>query len=241
MDKEQQTKNIERGTQDATRLSSSKSRRRTHGLTLIELVVAISTASIVMLTAALLISSGYRSWNQTYNNANSEARLGAMDAMVALGAIGRKSNKMDYRIYRVVDNTFEQVGIDPPSNPDDILIGQAVEFRYWDIELDAGMINPASTATAYALFYVDDGQLKVDYGPYPPGGINGDHHREPGEDVTTITLTRNVTSIEFSHTAKNITGDGKGCVRMKLIIYDTTDKSSKTVLAATLMRNVWPQ
>jgi hypothetical protein len=210
----------------------------------IELVVAMSAASIVMLTAALLVSSGYRSWKKTYDNANCEARLGAMDARVALGAIGRKSNKIDYRIYEFNGATYERVGVDPASHPDDILTGQAVEFRYWDDELNATYMNPATTATAYALFYLEDGQLKVDYGTYDPpddpGGINSSGHRNT-TNISTLTLAKNVTSVEFSHTAKNTTGDGYGCIRMKLIITDTTDNSSKTILAATFMRNVWPQ
>jgi prepilin-type N-terminal cleavage/methylation domain-containing protein len=234
-------------TQQATRKGLPFVAQRRRGLTLIELIAAIGIASIVMLAAAMLVSSGFKGWNQIYNNANCETRLGAMDTMIALGAIGRKSNKMDYCVYEVTGNTFERVGIDPPSNPDDILTGQAVEFRYWDTELDAGLMNPDVNATAYALFYLDTGthQLKVDHGPYDPaggepGGVIGSH-RNPGADVTTTTLAKNVFSVEFSHTAKNITGDGQGCVRMKLVITDPTDGSPKTTIAATLMRNTWPQ
>jgi type II secretory pathway pseudopilin PulG len=211
------------------------------GLTLIETLVAMAAAFIVMLTVALLVQSGYRGWNQTFNNANRESRLGALDTMIALGAIGRKSNKMDYRVYEFDGATYEQVGVDPPSNPDDILIGQAVEFRYWDKELDADLVNPTITATAYALFYLSGDKLKVDYGPYPPGGVNASGNRITGANVTTVTLAQNVFSVEFSHTAKNITGDGKGSVRMKLVVTDPEDGSTKTTLAATLMRNVWPQ
>jgi len=217
------------------------------GLTLIEMIAAIGAASIVMLAAAMLVSSGYKGWVQTYNNANCESRLGAMDTMIALGVIGRKSNRMDYRVYEVTGSTFEKVGVDPPSNPDEILTGQAVEFRYWVTELDAGLMNPDVNATAYALFYLDTAthRLKVDHGPYDPaggepGGVTGSQ-RNQGAGVTTTTLAKNVTSVEFSHTAKNITGDGQGCVRMKLVITDPTDGSLKTTIAATLMRNTWPQ
>ena len=222
-----------------------KTRGARHGLTLIEVVVAMSAASIVMLTAAMLVSSGYKGWLQTYNNANSEARLGAIEATIALGAIGRKSNKMDYRVYEFNGATYERVGVDPASHPDDILTGQAVEFRYWDDELSAEYMNPDVNATAYALFYLQDDRLKVDYGPYDPpngrpGGITGSGHRNT-TNVSTITLTKSFTNVEFSHTAKNTTGDGYGCVRMKLIITDPTDNLPKTTIAATMMRNTWPQ
>jgi hypothetical protein len=237
---------VARTTSHSTGRLTAERRATRKGLTIIELIAAIGIASIVMLSAAMLVSSGYKGWNQTYNNANSEARLGAMDTMIALGAIGRKSNKMDYRIYEFDGATYERVGVDPPSNPDDILTGQAVEFRYWDTELDADLMSPDVNATAYALFYLDpdNHQLKVDYGTYnppdSPGGINGAGHRNT-INVSTQTLARNVASVEFSHTAKNITGDGYGCVRMKLIITDSTDGLPKTTIAATLMRNTWPQ
>ena len=208
------------------------------GLTLIEVMAAIGASSIVMLAGALLIFSGYKGWIQTYNDANCESRLGTMETMIVFGTIGRKSNKMDYRIYEVTGDTFEQVL--PLADPEEILTGQAVEFRYWNTELDPSLMDPDTTATVYALFYLDDNQLKVDYGPCPPGAIDTLGHRITGGDTATTTLAENVVSVEFSHTAKNMTGDGKGCIRMKLIITDSTDGTPKTTIAATLMRNSWP-
>jgi hypothetical protein len=204
----------------------------------------MAAACIVMLTAALLVQSGYRGWNQTFNNANRESRLGALDTMIALGAIGRKSNKMDYRLYAVTGSNFQRV---LPSVDEEVVVGQAVEFRYWDTELDSGIMSPDVNATAYALFYFDseNGYLKVDYGPYDPpdspGGVNAAGNRNTVGNIKTVTLAENVTSVEFSHTAGGEAGNGEGCVRMKLVITDTTDGSSKTTLAATFMRNVWPQ
>jgi hypothetical protein len=220
--------------------TSNAKHRTSSGLTLIEAVVAMAAACIVMLTAALLVSSGYRGWNQTFENANRESRLGALDSMIALGSIGRKSNKMNYCLYRVDGAAYTKAV--PLVDPEEVVKGQAIEFRYWgDTELDADLMNPATTATAYALFYLDGDKLKVDYCPsYPPGGINSSGHRVTGAGVTTVTLAKNVTSVEFSHTTKDMDGDGKGCVRMKLVTKDPKDDSVKTTLAATLMRNVWP-
>jgi len=215
-------------------------RRTRQGFTLVELVVSMNAAFIVMVTGALLVSSGYRSWNRAFKTANSEARLGALDTMISLGTTGRKSNKMDYCLYTYSSGKYTRI---TASNPDDVLKGQAIEFRYWDTELDSSLMNPSKTATAYAFFYLENGQLKVDYGPFPiggPGGVNA-AGAISGTATTTITLAQNVTSVEFSHTARNSTGDGNGCIRMKLIITDPTDGTSKTTLAATLMRNTWPQ
>jgi len=228
-------------TSRAARVTNYERRATRKGITLIEAIVAMAAACIVMLTAALLVSSGYRGWNQTFNNANRESRLGALDTMVALGAVGRKSNKVDYRLYAVTGGNFQRAT--PLVDPEEIVKGQAIEFRYWDTELDADIIRPDVNATAYALFYLDSAnhKLKVDYGPYPPGGVSSGGNRITGGDIRTLTMAENVTSVEFSHTSRDMAGDGKGCVRMKLVITDPTDGSIKTTLAATLMRNVWPQ
>ncbi|MGA2171663.1 MAG: hypothetical protein ABSG82_01440 [Sedimentisphaerales bacterium] len=236
MNIEHRTKNVERTTQD-------KQRRSSAGLSQIELVVAMAIAFIVMLTTAILVQSGYRGWNQTYNNINAESRLGALDTMTALGAIGRKSNKLDYRVYKKLASGSYQRAT-PLVNPEEIVTGDAVEFRYWDGDLSADFMNPDVNANSYALFYLDNGQLKINYGLdlYPPGGINeASGTIRSGTGITTTTLTKNISSVEFSHTTKNMAGDGMGCVRMKLVITDPNSGLSKTTIAATLMRNVWPQ
>jgi prepilin-type N-terminal cleavage/methylation domain-containing protein len=241
MDRKMITRHPILDTRDQSSMARTTSNERgatRKGLTLIELMAAIGVSSIVMLAGALLIFSGYKGWAQTYNNANCESRLGVMETMIVFGAIGRKSNKIDYRIYEVTGNTFERVL--PLADPEEILTGQAVEFRYWDTELNSTLMDPATTATVSALFYLDGGQLKVDYSPCPPGAINALGHRITGDYTTTTTLAENVVSVEFSHTAKNMAGDGKGCIRMKLIIIDSTDGIPKTTIAATLMRNTWP-
>jgi hypothetical protein len=231
MNKEQLKNNAEQSKRDAEHRTNT-------GVTLIELVMAMATASMVMVAAALLVHSGYRSWNRTFRNAYGDVRLDAIDTMATLGAIGRKSNKANYCVYDVVDGTFSPVL--PSVEPEEIVTGNAVELRYWDTELNDDLLDPATTATAYALFYPENGQLKLDFGPYPPGAIDSSGHRRT-TDVTTRTMAKNVANIEFSHTTRNMAGDGKGCVRMKLTTTDPADGSSKTFMAATLMRNVWPQ
>jgi hypothetical protein len=197
----------------------------------------MAIASIVMVSSAILIQSGYRSWNRSYKNANGESREGSIAAMTALGAIGRKSNRVEYYVYNVTGTTFTRAL--PVTNPEEVVLGDAVELRYWKDGLGAGLMNPAITATAYALFYLDNGQLKVDYGDYPPGAINVAGHRNTAN--TMVTLAENVTYLRFSHTTKNMAGDGNGCVRMKMTITDPDANESRTTIAASMMRNVWPQ
>lgn len=213
-----------------------------NGFTLIEVIIAISISCIVMLTVAILVQSGYKSWNRTYKTSNADSRLDSIGTITAFGSFGRKSNKNDYYVYSISGTNFTRVT--PVVNPEEILTGQAVEFRYWSTDLTAAMLNPTSAADSYALFYLDSGQLKLDisdpnHGGIGPPAINTSRHRVTGTGVTTIILARNVTRVAFSHTTKNMAGDGNGCVRMALVINDSND--NKTFLAATYIRNVWPE
>jgi hypothetical protein len=105
------------------------------------------------------------------------------------------------------------------------------------------MLTPTSVADRYALFYLASGQLKLDLGT-STGGPTGGAINALGNRVTPVSTTilaNYVTSVEFSHTKKTPAGGGLGCVRMNLTINDPADKKSKTVIAATYLRNVWPQ
>ncbi|MBN2020935.1 MAG: hypothetical protein JW749_12015 [Sedimentisphaerales bacterium] len=208
------------------------------GFTLIELTIAIIASFIIMLTVALLVYSGQKSWTRIYNKTNSESQVGVMNAMIALGAFGRKSNKMNYRLYNLVSNKYQRVV--PATQPEEVVIGDAVEFRYWNTTLEDDFVDNEKTATSYAFFYLDNGDLRIDFGPYPPGAINNGGVRITNSDVTTVTLIRNIAGAEFSHTTRNMAGDGKGCIRMKLTVTDPETGESKVLLAATLMRNAWP-
>jgi prepilin-type N-terminal cleavage/methylation domain-containing protein len=208
------------------------------GFTLIEMIMAMSAALIVMMAVAILTFSGQRSWTNTYNKSNSELQVGTIGATTALGSFGRKSNKTDYRLYKLVNNTYQRAV--PQTNPEEVVVGDAVEFHYWDGDLNADMMNTSITATNYVLFYIDNGDFKTDYGPYPPGAVDAAGHRLTGNNVTTVTLIHNVTSVQFSHTTSTMAGDGKGCIRMQLTANDPVTGFPKVILAATLMRNTWP-
>jgi hypothetical protein len=215
-----------------------------NGFTLIEVIIAMVSGLMVMLTVAMLVQSGHTSWNKSYKAANCDSRLDSLSSITAFSSYGRKSNKKDYYVYSISGSTFTR--LTPNTDPEEILTGQAVEFRFWSTDLADGMLSPTSTADCYALFYIDDDQLKLDisnpaHGGAGPPAIDAGGHRASGAGLTTVTLANHVTSVEFSHTTRDMAGDGKGCVRMKLIINDPADNQSKTFLAATYIRNVWPE
>jgi hypothetical protein len=210
------------------------------GLTLIELVVASSAALIVVLVVGTLLVSGHKSWAHAYNYTNAKPQLGAMGSSITFGTFGRKSNKMDYKVYKIIGGKFVQAT--PVAKPEEVVTGEAVEFHYWKDPLDASVMKTSITGTAYALFYLDDDKLMLDTGDYPPGGIDAGGHRIEGPNVETVTLAENVTDLEFSHTTRDMQGDGKGCVRMNMILGGAGSDSNTptTVTAATLLRNTWP-
>jgi len=122
-----------------------------------------------------------------------------------------------------------------------------VEFRYWDVELDSsdshGLMNTDTLATAYALFYHEGGQFKVDYGPYPPGAVPHGGGQKHGAGVTTVVLADNVTADPtvkpFSHTTQ--AGVGLGCVRLNVIQTDPNSGETTRIMTAALLRNIWPR
>jgi hypothetical protein len=208
------------------------------GLTLIELIIAMSAAIIVVLVVGTLLVSGQRSWARAFRYAYAKPQLDAMSTTITFGCTGRKSNKMDYKVYKILGNRFTQAT--PVTDPEEVVSGEAVEFHYWKDDLDASVMKTEIKGTAYALFYLDGDKLMLDTGPCPPGGVDAAGHRIEGDGVSTITLAENVVNLEFSHTTRNMQGDGKGCVRMNLTIGADGDEPPTTVTAATLMRNTWP-
>jgi hypothetical protein len=199
--------------------------------------MAMAGGLIVKLTVAMLVQSGHTSWNKSYKAANCDSRLDSLSTIKAFGSFGRKANKKDYYVYRVSGSTFTQVA-------GTVTDANAVEFRFWSTDLEADMLTPTSFADKYALFYLDDGKLKLDIGTSTGGStggaINASGYRVTGGGVTTVTLASHVTNVQFGHTVGS-GSVGNGCVRMKLLINDPADNQSKTFLAATFIRNVWPQ
>jgi type II secretory pathway pseudopilin PulG len=209
------------------------------GFTLIELVIAVAASMIVLLISGVLLESGQKSWARAFRYANSETQLKALTTTITFGQLGRRSNKLDYKLYNLTGSQF--TGVSLPDEPGQIIEGKAVEFHYWDDEeLNRDIMDTSITGNTYALFYLNDNKLMLNTGPYPPGGVDAAGYLFSGSDVTTATVAENVVALKFSHTALNLEGKGRGCVRMEMTLRDPEDHSLTTVTAATLMRNVWP-
>jgi hypothetical protein len=208
------------------------------GMTLVELVTAMAAALIVIAGVGMLLAGGNRAWQRTYESANNKTNHQAQSVVAAFGAVGRKSNRGSYVLYRITDETL---------TPDAVVFGDAVEFRYWDVPLDLtdsySLMNAETTATAYALFYLDGDQLKVDYGPYPPGAAPAGGGARNTTGVSTTVLAENVTvepgSAPFSHST--VGGTGQGSIRLNVILTDPNDNRTTEVMTSALMRNIWPR
>ncbi len=221
--------------------------RSCSGFTLIELVFAMALNMIVVLAVGVLLVGGTRGWQNIYNSANGKTKQDALATTLAFGNIGRKSNRLSYKIYNVTADTL--ISATPKtSGSQEVVSGDAVEFRYWDVDLDEddshNLMNNTKKATAYALFYIEGGKLKVDYGPYPPGAAPDKGGAKNNIGVTTETIAENVSAGEvgvgpFSHTV--ISGVGQGSVRINLVITDPETGKTVKVMTSTLMRNIWPR
>ena len=210
-----------------------------NGFTLIELVIAVAASLIILLISGVLLESGQKSWARAFNYANSKTQLDAMTATITFGQMGRQSNKLDYKFYNVTDSQF--ISVAPPTEPEQVVEGEAVEFHYWDNEeLSRDIMDTSITGNTYALFYLEDDKLMLNTGPYPPGGVDAAGYLFSGPEGTSSAIAKNVVSLKFSHTALNLDGKGRGCVRLEMTLRDPENHSLTTVTAATLMRNVWP-
>ena len=219
------------------------------GLTLIELIVAMSINFMVVLAIGALLVGGNRAWHHTYNSANKKLKQDALATTMAFGSIGRKANRLVYTIYKGDGSNFTPA-LPLTTDPQEVVSGDAVEFRYWDVELDKAdsynLMDVSKTATAYAFFYLDGDQLKVDYGPYPPGAVpEGGGSKNTSGVMTKVLLTEHVSVDKdssagpFSHTT--VGGTGQGSVRINIVLTDPADNETIRVMTATLMRNIWPR
>jgi hypothetical protein len=215
------------------------------GVTLVELAMSSAVAVILVLTVGILLKGSSQAWLQTYQSIHGTANENAVAITATFGSIGRRSNRASYVLYQISQGAFTPV-VPDATHPDTVLFGNAVEFRYWDVPLDAsdshGLMDATKLATAYALFYLDGSQLKVDYGPYPPGAIAGSGARNT-TGVTTALLAQNVSAAcpsgVFSHST--VAAKGQGSVRLSLILTDPQSGKTVPVMTTALMRNIWPK
>lgn len=215
---------------------------------MIELVIAMTINLILILAVGIVFVSGNNAWQRTFDSAHSNIEEDAQAITTAFGSIGRKANRLNYKLYTISGNNYKPATSSNPSK-EEIVYGDAVEFRYWDVGFDQtdshSLLDSTKTATAYAFFYIDGQQLKVDYGPYPPGAVPENGGRKNTTDITTVILTKNVSIHEidkngiFSHTTSNQTGHGS--VRLNITLKDPENEESVQVITSTLMRNIWPR
>jgi type II secretory pathway pseudopilin PulG len=214
------------------------------GFTLVELTVTMVISLILILAVGIVIVGGQRAWQWTYNTAQKKIKQDAEAVMITFGNVGRKSNRLNYVIYNISGSTFTPAL--PVGMGEEVVYGDAVEFRYWDVELDLDdtydLMNDNKTATAYALFYLDGDQLKIDYGSYPPGAVPSGGGVRNNAGISKV-LAENVTTDSpdgaFSHTTESKVGQGS--VRINITITDPKDGETINVMTATLMRNIWPR
>ncbi|MBN1360399.1 MAG: hypothetical protein JW993_07400 [Sedimentisphaerales bacterium] len=216
------------------------------GMTLVELMIAGTVSFIVILAVGILLDGGNRAWTKTYELAHSKEKEEAQTVRAAFGSLGRRANRGSYTLYQVDQGVYTPVRGDP-TQAVSVVFGDAVEFRYWDVPLDASdsydVMDTERIATAYALFYLESGQLKVDYGPYPPGAVPAEGGSKNTTGVTTTVLAEHVTADSdtgpFSFTA--YAGVGQGCVRLKVTLTDPDTDETTPVMTAALLRNIWPR
>ena len=210
--------------------------------TVVELCVSTAVSLVLVLAVAALLVGGNRAWQRTYDSASSKVKQDALDTMIAFGSIGRRANRLNYAVYDMSGDTLTPA-LPKTTQPEEVVFCDAVEFRYWDVPLSQDLMDPKKIATAYALFYLDGDELKVDYGPYPPGARTGGGSRNTS-GVTTRILAENAAVSEgsggaFSHTTLNKIGQGS--VRISVTLTGPVDQETISVITATLMRNTWPR
>jgi hypothetical protein len=229
----------------------------------------------LILAVGALIVGGQRAWNNTYASAHKKIKEDAQAVTITFGSMGRRSNRnhtptdlahSGYVLYKVNGGNFTPAV--PLTILQEVVSGDAVEFRYWDVPLNETdshkLLDVKKTATAYALFYIDDTdvknkKLKVDHGPYdPPGGHPGavvpaSSGVRNTVGITTIVLAEHVSlaagsSGAFSHTTTNsgvvngvVIGKGHGSVRINIVLTDPDDGETIKVMTSTMLRNIWPR
>ncbi len=221
----------------------SKQKRIRYGLSLVELIITMLVSSVLALAVGALLVGGQRSWQNTYEQANSKMRQDSQVIMSAFGSVGRKSNRLGYTVYSESDEEYIESASEGGSG-EEVVYGDAVEFRYWSAEVpDVSLLDVTNTGTDYAFFYMDDDELKVDYGTYPPGAVPGGSGARNTTDITTVVLAENVVpdpNGAFNHTV--IGGVGQGCVRINVRLQADDDSGDEIrVMTATLTRNIWPR
>lgn len=165
-----------------------RNERRKNGLTLVELVITMTISTVVLLAVGILLVDGQRGWQQMYHRTNSN--------VVGEGFVAQKT------FDRVIRKASRDHFLVDPS-------GQWVEVYYYQ---DSTSLTP----DRYALFYVSNQNLKVEYGTL-----------DPKTAVETQTLCSAVSSCRFQASS--------GSVQMALTLDNQVHSIS--VFTSAIMHN----
>jgi prepilin-type N-terminal cleavage/methylation domain-containing protein len=217
------------------------------GFTLIELVVATAISTLLVLVVGILLVGGQRFWQQTYSDSQKQIRQDAQTIMIKFGSMGRKSNRISsggWRGYKIYTHHGDTTSA--PTNPGTLIAdGNAVELGYWNCDWDDAGFNPSTivdkskACTDYVEFYLTGNTFKAEYGVYDYG------HSGQKVPARTEILAQNAYAGTagmgiFSHTT-DISGNGKGSVRISLKLTDPVDGEVITIKTAALLRVIWPR
>ena len=132
-----------------------RNRNAERGFTMIELTMAIVLAIISILAVSVLLVNGQNAWTDIYQSTTDRVHADSQAVLITFGQTGRKSNRLSYALYNVSGNTFSPAA-PLTTHPQEVVTGDAVEFRYWDVSRpDKSLLDTSQSATAYALFYLE--------------------------------------------------------------------------------------
>ncbi len=215
------------------------------GFTLIELVITIGMMAISVAAVGILLASSSKGWIRIYQDTHSEMRQDSLAMAASLQAFGRRSNCVNYKIYRISSGSYVEA---VPPQGQTVAVGQALELRYWQElydpeQFDYENLEYTNTGTHYVLYYLDGEQLKADFGRVIDGvgAVSNNSRQTAGLDSTQV-LARHVdtsaNSNIFIHTFSG--GKGNGCINLDVTL---TDDANRTLefKTAVLLRVAWPR
>lgn len=214
-------------------IMSEKTKYSRSAFTILEIVIALAVSMILVLVVCALTASGNRAWLNAYAFGSSGQVDQARNSLTSFTSIGQKASIDHTFLYHRNSSLYVQVD---PSAQTGTVTAQAVEFRYWDKQEQN--FNQ-SAPNRYAFFYVQDGDLMVDYGRYPPGAVLNDSTRNR-DDIITMLLAEEVevppgTKGPFIQTAES--GALTGAIRLNLRMENPPWGQAPHITAATRPQN----
>ncbi|MFA7484505.1 MAG: hypothetical protein WCZ89_00560, partial [Phycisphaerae bacterium] len=110
-----------------------KNLKKRRGINLIEMLITMSMSFILVIAVGTLLVGGNSLWRKGYESANSRVKQDAHALTISFGSIGRKSNRLNYILYKKVDGRYIRA-LPAEGGAEQIVYGDAVEFRYWSVD-----------------------------------------------------------------------------------------------------------